>query len=248
MDFKNPTDSPMKNTEGYGSFSCEDCIPDSVNNARTIRELYELSGDTAGKYSVPVLWDKKEKVIVCNESEIIMESFSHAFNEYAKNPGLNFFPQALKDKIKEVNEWVYPSINDGVYKCGFAKTQQAYEEAFVKLFEGLDRMEEILSKQRYLCGNQITSSDIRAFVTLVRFDEVYVVYFKCNKYTIRDHYPNIFNYVKDIYQLPGVAKSVNMRHIKTHYFTAHPTLNFYAIIPKGLTVDFNEAHDRNRFK
>jgi len=245
--FKDPKDPPVPNSEGHGRFDCTDCIPDTVNNTKTIRDLYDLSHDTTGKYSVPVLWDKKERTIVCNESEIIMEIFNCQFNDFAKNPTLDLSPAQLKEVIKQTNEWVYPTINDGVYKCGFAKTQEAYEEAFDKLFEALEKMELILAKQRYLCGNRVTSADIRAFVTLVRFDEVYVVYFKCNKKTIKDHYPNIFNYVKDIYQLPGVAKSVNMRHIKTHYYSSHPTLNMYAIIPKGNPVDFNSLHDRNRF-
>jgi len=177
-----------------------------------------------------------------------MESFNSAFNSFAKNPGLNIYPKDSLAVISEVDEWVYPTINDGVYRCGFAKTQKAYEEAFEALFKSLDRVEEILGKQRYLCGNHVTSSDIRAFVTLVRFDEVYVVYFKCNKKLIRRDYPNIFNYVKDIYQLPGVAKSVNVKHIKTHYYTSHSDLNTFAIIPKGNPDDFSTPHDRARFK
>jgi len=245
--FRDPKDPPVSNSEGYGRFDCSECIPDTVNHTKCIRDLYELSNDTTGKYSVPVLWDKKERKIVCNESEIIMESFNSQFNEFAKNPGLDLLPVDLKGAITETNEWVYPNINDGVYKCGFAKTQGAYEDAFDKLFDSLEKMELILAKQRYLCGNKLTTADIRAFVTLVRFDEVYVVYFKCNKKTIKDHYPNIFNYVKEIYQMPGVAKSVNMRHIKMHYYTAHPTLNLYAVIPKGNPVDFHSPHDRNRF-
>jgi len=176
-----------------------------------------------------------------------MEILNSQFNDFAKNPALDFFPAHLSSLIKETNDLFYTTINNGVYRCGFAKSQQAYDEAFDLLFDHLDKMESILSKQRYLCGPQITSSDIRAFVTLIRFDEVYVVYFKCNKKTIKDNYPNIFNYVKEIYQMPGVARSVNMKHIKTHYFTSHPNLNYYAIIPKGLTIDFNTQHDRDRF-
>jgi len=233
---------------GHGSFDCEGCIPDTVNDVKTVRDLYEKAGDTSGKYSVPVLWCKKEKTIVCNESSIIMESFNSAFNSFAKNPDLNIYPKDSLAVISEVDEWVYPTINDGVYRCGFAKTQKAYEEAFEALFKSLDRVEEILGKQRYLCGNHVTSSDIRAFVTLVRFDEVYVVYFKCNKKLIRRDYPNIFNYVKDIYQLHGVAKSVNVKHIKTHYYTSHSDLNTFAIITKGNPDDFSTPHDRARFK
>jgi len=245
--FKSPNDPPVTNPIGYGKFDCAGCIPDTVNHAKSVRELYELSHDTLGKYTVPVLWDKKLKTIVCNESAIIMESFNSAFNHICKVPNLEFYPKGYLEKIKETDDWVYSNINDGVYKCGFAKSQPAYEEAFENLFKAMDRMEGILSKQRYLNGDQITSSDIRAFVTLVRFDEVYVVYFKTNKATIKDSYPNIFNYIKDIYQLPGVARSVNMKHIKMHYYTAHPDLNKYAIIPRGFTVDFMSPHDRDRF-
>jgi len=246
--FKNPDDPPIKNALGNGLFPCDGCIPDIVNGAKNIRELYEKSHDTLGKYTVPVLWCKKEGTIVCNESEIIMEVFNSEFNDFARNPKLDLFPKDLKDKIDEVNAWVYPTINDGVYRCGFAMSQQAYEEAFEALFKSMDRLEEILGKQRYLCGNHVTSSDIRAFVTLVRFDEVYVVFFKCNKKMIRNNYPNIFNYVKDVYQLPGVSRSVNMKHIKRHYYSLPKPLSSLGIIPVGNPDDFSTPHDRERFK
>uniref|UniRef100_A0A6B2L987 GST C-terminal domain-containing protein n=1 Tax=Arcella intermedia TaxID=1963864 RepID=A0A6B2L987_9EUKA len=245
--FKDPSDPPVSNPGGHGSFNCEGCIPDTVNGARTIRELYDIANDTGGKYTVPLLWCKKEKAIVCNESELIMESFNSHFNDFAKHPEVDLLPAHLGEAMKEANSWIYPDINDGVYKCGFAKSQEAYEVAFDKLFAALDRLEDLLSRQRYICGDTLTASDIRAFVTLVRFDEVYVVYFKCNKKLIRTDYPNLYNYVKELYQMPAIGRSVDMRHIKTHYYTSHQLLNYYAVIPKGNPDQFSSPHDRNRF-
>jgi len=246
--FRTPGDTPLTSVLGHGSFDCDDAlVPDTVNNAPSIRAIYELANDTFAKYSVPVLWDKKTKTIVNNESAEIIDMFNSEFNDLSKYPTLNLAPASLLTQMKEYDEWIYPGINNGVYKCGFAQSQAAYEDAFRELFNALDRLEEILSKRRYLCGNTLTLSDVRLFVTLVRFDEVYAVYFKTNKTTLQHGYPNIFNYTKDCYQLPGVTKTVNMKHIKMHYYTSHPTLNTYAIIPHGNPVDFSSSHDRNRF-
>jgi len=177
-----------------------------------------------------------------------MESFNSHLNDFATNPTLDLLPSGIIKEMTEVNQWIYDGINDGVYRCGFAKLQKPYDAAFDSLFSALDRLEALLSSRRYICGREPTAADIRAFVTLVRFDEVYVVYFKCNKATIRNNYPNLFNFVKDVYQLPGVAKSVNMQHIKNHYYTSHPTLNTYAVVPKGNPDDFSTPHDRARFE
>jgi len=146
---------------------------------------------------------------------------------------------------KLIYEWIYPNINDGVYKCGFAKSQAAYDEAIVHLFDALDRLEGVLGKSRFVVGNKFTEADLRLFMTLVRFDEVYVVYFKCNVRRLVE-YPHIHNYLRDVYQLPGMAESINMEHIKTHYYTAHPVLNPYSIIPKGPDViaDLKLPHNR----
>eukprot|EP01125_Pyxidicula_operculata_P018493 TRINITY_DN6565_c0_g1_i1.p1 TRINITY_DN6565_c0_g1~~TRINITY_DN6565_c0_g1_i1.p1 ORF type:complete len:341 (+),score=64.90 TRINITY_DN6565_c0_g1_i1:37-1059(+) len=244
--FRAPTDPPVPNTLGHGSFDCTDCIPDNINGAKNVRELYEIAKDTGGKFTVPILWDKKHKTIVNNESSEIMIMLNKEFNEFAKNPSLDLYPENLVSQIEELNTWIYPQINNGVYRCGFAVSQGAYETAFNEVFSGLDRLEDILSKQKYLCGGVFTAADLKLFVTLIRFDEVYVVYFKTNKKRIQD-YPNLFNYIKDIYQIPGIAKSVNMKHIKTHYFTSHPKLNTYGIIPVGNPVDYNTPHDRSRF-
>nr|CAD1839188.1 unnamed protein product [Ananas comosus var. bracteatus] len=222
--------------------------PDHLNSAKSIRALYELaSSNYSGKYTVPVSsWDKKLKTIVNNESAEIIRMLNTEFNDIAENAGLDLYPADLQHLIDEVNEWVYDAINNGVYKCGFAKKQGPYDEAVEKLYQALDRCEEILSKQRYICGNALTEADIRLFVTLIRFDEVYAVHFKCNKRLLRE-YPNLFNYIKDIYQIPGMSATVNMEHIKKHYYGSHPSINPYGIIPAGPNIDYSSPHDRERF-
>ncbi|KAJ0989225.1 hypothetical protein J5N97_007581 [Dioscorea zingiberensis] len=221
--------------------------PDSLNGVRSIRELYELaSSNYSGKYTVPVLWDKKLQTIVNNESAEIIRMLNTEFNDIAENADLDLCPSHLQPLIDEVNEWVYDAINNGVYKCGFAKKQGPYDEAVVKLYEALDKCEEILSRQRYICGNVLTEADVRLFVTLIRFDEVYAVHFKCNKKLLRE-YPNLFNYTKDIYQTNGMSSTVNMEHIKKHYYGSHPSINPYGIIPIGSNTDFSAPHDRARF-
>ena len=245
--FRSENDEPLPSVTGFGSFLGIDSIPDTVNNCNSVRDLYDLTNDTARVYSVPVLWDKKEKTIVNNESSEIIRMFNSAFNKFSTNPELDLYPESLRTKIDEVNEWVYHGINNGVYKSGFAKSQEAYDGAVTTLFNSLDRVEEILSRNRYLCGSQFTEADIRLFPTLVRFDEVYVVYFKCNKKRIVD-YPNMLNYLREIYQMKGVTESVNMYHIKTHYYTSHPALNHFAIVPAGpdSVSTLKEKHDRDR--
>ncbi|KAG2426855.1 hypothetical protein HYH02_014708 [Chlamydomonas schloesseri] len=241
--FRSPEDPPLSSTTGFGAFPCTGCIPDTVNGAVNVRQLYDMANDTTGKYSVPVLWDKKEKTIVNNESSEIIRMFNSAFNDFAKNPGLDLYPEALRAAIDEVNAWTYPSINNGVYRCGFATSQAAYDAAFQELFSALDRVEDILSRQRYLVGDVITEADVRLFQTLIRFDEVYVVYFKTNKRFLRE-YPNIAGYVRELYQEPGMKPAVDMYHIKTHYFTSHPKLNYYAIVPRGGEAWWEQPHDR----
>ncbi|PIA37766.1 hypothetical protein AQUCO_03000355v1 [Aquilegia coerulea] len=232
---------PASSTEEPGA------EPDLLNGARSIRDLYELaSANYSGKFTVPVLWDKKLKTIVNNESSEIMRMLNTEFSDIAENPALDLYPAHLQAQIDEVNEWVYDGINNGVYKCGFAKKQEPYEEAATKLYETLDRCEVILSKQRYICGNSLTEADIRLFVTLIRFDEVYAVHFKCNKKLLRE-YPNLFNYTKDIFQIPGMSDTVNMQHIKKHYYGSHPSINPFGIIPLGPDIDFSSPHDRQKF-
>jgi putative glutathione S-transferase len=248
--FRKPTDDPVVPLTGYGAISCEDCIPDEINGAKSIRELYELSEGSSysGKYTVPVLWDAECSKIVNNESADIVLMLNCAFNEIAENPSLDLYPESLKKEIDAVNEWIYSGINNGVYRCGFAKSQEAYEDAVKALFDSLDRVEEILGTQRFIVGNQLTIADVRLFMTLIRFDEVYVVYFKCDKKCIRD-YPNIFGYCQDLFSNDFIRSSINMRHIKAHYYTSHPLLNSYSIIPTGprfIDSLLNQPHNRDK--
>ncbi|KAF3972250.1 hypothetical protein ACB098_07G048000 [Castanea mollissima] len=232
---------PASNTEEPGAES------DPLNGAKSIRELYELaSTNYSGKYTVPVLWDKKLKTIVNNESSEIIRMFNTEFNDIAENTDLDLYPPHLQAQIDATNEWIYNGINNGVYKCGFAKKQGPYEEAVKQLYEALDKCEAILGRQRYICGSMLSEADIRLFVTLIRFDEVYVVHFKCNKKQLRE-YPNLFNYTKDIFQIPGMSSSVNMEHIKRHYYGSHPSINPFGIIPLGPDIDYSSPHDRERF-
>ncbi|XP_052202394.1 uncharacterized protein LOC127808079 [Diospyros lotus] len=232
---------PASDTEEPGA------EPDPLNGAKSIRELYELaSTNYSGKYTVPVLWDKKLKTIVNNESSDIIRMFNTEFNDIADNAALDLFPPHLQSQINEINEFIYKGINNGVYKCGFAKKQEPYEEAVKELYDALDKCEEILGKQRYLCGNTISEADIRLFVTLIRFDEVYAVHFKCNKKLLHE-FRNLFNYSKDIYQIPGISSTVKMDHIKRHYYGSHPSINPYGIVPIGPNIDYSAPHDRGRF-
>jgi glutathionyl-hydroquinone reductase len=239
--------APFSSSTGHGSFPCHDsCIPDNVNNTKFIRDLYELSNDTNGKYTVPILWDKKLNCIVNNESSEILRMFNADFNDtLSKNPTVDLYPEEHRAAIDDINDWVYHSINNGVYKCGFAQSQEAYDTAFDELFSALDKAEAMLTKQRFLLGDDLTEADIRLFVTLIRFDEVYTVYFKTNKKYIKD-YPALSNYVRDLYQTKGIKESVDMWHIKTHYYTSHPKLNYYAIVPKGGEAWWEGDHDRHR--
>ena len=207
-----------------------------------VRDLYEHYGEGySGVNSVPILYDRETKSIVSNESSEIIRMLGEAFDDFATvNATENYYPAELKDEIDTANEWIYSGINNGVYKCGFAKTQEAYNDSVDELYVCLDRLEEILSQSRFVCGassdggSRLTEADIRLYMTLARFDEVYVVYFKCNKRRIAD-YHNILNYCRDLHQIHGgaIGKTINMDHIKTHYFTSHQVLNPYAVIPAG---------------
>lgn len=241
------SEDSMPSPNGSGLHSGAGSILDPHYGAKTIRFLYEDVAGVKGltKYTVPILFDLKTKSVVNNESSEIVRMLNTAFNEWAKHPDRDVYPERLRTEIDSVMEWIYPTINNGVYRCGFAKSQAAYELAFDQLFQSLDRCEEILSKRRFIAGDIFTEADLHLFMTLIRFDEVYVVYFKCNRQFLRE-YPNIFNYMHDIYQTWGIGGTINMHHIKTHYFTSHPVLNTYAIVPKGQTQDYSKAHDRSR--
>ena len=199
----------------------------------------------SGRVTVPVLWDKHQKTIVSNESSEIIRMFNTAFNDLTGNHD-DYYPSDLREAIETVNERVYNTVNNGVYKAGFATSQEAYEEAFGELFESLDWLEGILAENRYLTGSQITEADWRLFTTLVRFDPVYVGHFKCNLKRIAD-YPNLINYVRDLFQQPGVADTVNLGHIKRHYYFSHKTINPTGVVPIGPELSYDQPHDRSRF-
>ena len=217
--------------------------PDTVNGAQFLYQVYtQAKPDYSGRVTVPVLWDKHTKTIVSNESPEIIRMFNTAFDEVGSVQG-DYYPKHLRSEIDTLNERVYTTLNNGVYRCGFATTQAAYEEAITPLFDTLDWLEDILSRKRYLTGAQITEADWRLFTTLIRFDPVYVGHFKCNIRRIAD-YPNLSNYLRDLYQQPGIARTVNMEHIKRHYYESHTSINPSRIVPTGPDTDFTTPHDR----
>ena len=217
---------------------------DTVNHLHLLREVYcTASTEYDGSITVPVLWDKELNTIVNNESSEIIRMLNSEFQDIANHPEVELYPEPLRAKIDEVNEWIYTEVNNGVYRSGFARKQAAYSSAVKTLFSALDRVEAILSKSRYLCGDQLTEADVRLFTTLVRFDAVYVTHFKCNIRRIID-YPNLWGYTRDIYQTPGVAETVNMEHIKRHYFESHLHINPFGIVPEGPELDFESPHGR----
>ena len=219
---------------------------DTVNGRQTLGEIYLMADARyTGRSSVPVLWDKARRTIVSNESPEIIRMLNSAFDAFT-NDRTDYYPEALRGEIDAVNKRVFETVNNGVYRCGFASTQEAYEEAFLDLFGSLDWLEERLSRQRYLAGDQITEADWRLFTTLLRFDAVYVGHFKCNLRRIAD-YPNLSNYLRDLYQEPGVAGTVNMDHIKRHYYISMRNINPGGIVPLGPALDFEAKHDRGRF-
>jgi glutathionyl-hydroquinone reductase len=212
-----------------------------------LREVY-LKADPhyTGRVTVPVLWDRKEATIVSNESAEIIRMFNSAFDEWG-DASVDFYPEPLRGEIDRLNAMIYPAINNGVYRAGFATKQQAYEEAFNELFAALDTLEDRLSRQRYLTGHRITEADWRLFTTLLRFDPVYVGHFKCNLRRIAD-YPNLSNYLRDLYQVPGVAETVDIPHIKKHYYGSLETINPTRIVPLGPEIDYSAPHNRDRFR
>ena len=219
---------------------------DPVFNAKSIRAIYELAGDKDGKYSVPILFDKKLRTIVSNESSEIIQMLNSQFDEYATSPDLDLEPEDLREAMKSVDSWIYPNMNNGVYRCGFAKTQEAYDVAIDDLTAAFDKVKDILSRQRFIAGDRFTLSDIRLFVTLLRFDEVYVVYFKTNTRSVANS-PVLLNYCREIYQMRGVASTVDMHQIKEHYYCSHPDLNMLSIVPRGPDFErmLKERHNRD---
>ncbi|MFH2132153.1 MAG: glutathione S-transferase family protein [bacterium] len=219
---------------------------DGVNGFHFLHQLYTTDNPRyTGRVTVPVLWDKKTQTIVSNESSEIIRMFNSSFDAFT-DVDTDYYPEALRSEIDTINQFVYENVNNGVYRCGFATSQSAYEKAFADLFMALDELERRLGKQRYLVGHQITEADWRFFTTLVRFDAVYFSHFKANRKRIID-YPNLYPYLLDLYQQPGIRETVNMDHIKTHYYYSHDMINPGRIVPLGPDLDFEAPHNRDRF-
>jgi len=219
---------------------------DAVNNASKLSEIYLLANARySGRVSVPVLWDKNKKTIVNNESSEIIRMLNSSFDAFT-NVHTDYYPAELRSTIDAINTTIYETVNNGVYRSGFATTQEAYEDAFRALFATLDEMERLLGRQRYLAGPRLTEADWRFFPTLIRFDAVYYSHFKCNLRRIGD-YPNLSNYLRDLYQVPGVSETVNLEHIKRHYYGSQRKVNPTGIVPLGPLLDFSAPHDRERF-
>ena len=234
---------PFMGDKGWTFAEGAGVIADPIVKADYLYEVYiAAKPDYTGRVTVPILWDKETNTIVSNESSEIIRMFNSAFDEVGAT-AVNFLPTELLAEIDEINKFVYSAVNNGVYKAGFATTEAAYKEAVITLFDALDTLEARLVDQRYLLGNTITEADWRLFTTLVRFDAVYVGHFKCNIRRIVD-YPNLWGYLRDLYQVPGIAETVSIEHIKAHYYTSHANINPTRIIPVGPLLDFNEPHDR----
>jgi len=217
---------------------------DPIHGARFLHQVYTAAKpDYTGRVTVPVLWDRVTGTIVSNESAEIIRMFNSGFGDLASGP--DFYPESLRPEIDTINDWVYDTLNNGVYKAGFATTQAAYEEAVAPLFETLDALDSRLGRSRYLVGDTLTEADWRTFTTLIRFDAVYHGHFKCNLKRIAD-YPNLSGYVRELYQVPGVSGTVNLDHIKTHYYGSHRTINPSGIVPAGPLQDFMRPHGRDR--
>lgn len=235
---------PYMGANGWQFSDADGAIPDTLYGLDYLYQLYQKAApDYTGRVTTPTLWDTVHETVVSNESADIMRMFNSAFDELAEHPERDFYPEDLRAEIDAVNERVYHDVNNGVYKAGFATRQAAYEEAFDTLFETLDWLDARLAGQRYLAGTRITEADWRLFVTLVRFDAVYYSHFKCNQRRIAD-YPHLAGYLRELYQQPGVAETVNISHIKQHYYRSHPSVNPTGIVPRGPALDFDAPPER----
>ena len=238
--------SPNVGREGWTFTKSEGSTGDELNGKSKLSEVYLLANPLySGRVSVPVLWDKKRKTIVNNKSPEIIRMLNSAFNAFT-NVRTDYYPENLRAEIERLNAIIYPNINNGVYRSGFATSQAAYEESFRNVFDTLDELEQILSQHRYLVGNTITEADWRLFCTLIRFDAVYYSHFKCNWRHIYE-FPNLSNYVRDLYQVPGVAETVSIEQIKRHYYGSQRQVNPTGVVPVGPQLDFAAPHDRARF-
>lgn len=221
---------------------------DTVNGKSRLRDIYyEVQPDYRGSVTVPTLFDRQGKTIVNNESSEILRMFNSSFDAVCSNPAIDLYPADLRTEIDEINAWVYPSINDGVYRCGFARSQQAYEEAVRALFDGLDRAEALLGERRYLAGDRFTEADIRLWTTLIRFDVVYATHFKCNLRRLVE-YPNLWGFARELYAHPAFSETTHFDHIKHHYFESHDSLNPHRIVPLGPLLNYDEPHGRDHLR
>jgi len=239
--------NPVMRSQGWTFEPGEDVIADTVNGASRLYEVY-LKADPAyeGRVTVPTLWDRETGTIVNNESSEIIRMFNSAFDGIGALAG-DYYPQNLRGEIDEVNEYIYRNINNGVYRSGFATTQEAYVEAVTALFDTLDGLDRRLARQRYLVGERLTEADWRFLPTLVRFDAVYYGHFKCNLRRIAD-YDHLSGYVRELYQVPGIAETVLVEHTKRHYYMSHRTINPTGIVPVGPELDFTSPHGRERLE
>lgn len=236
---------PYMGDQGWSFDAYPGATGDPLNSAAHLHELYTRANPYyTGRVTVPLLWDSRRQTIVNNESAELVRILNHAFDRWG-NAALDLYPEPLREEIDRINAFVYERVNNGVYRAGFATTQEAYEEAVRALFAALDELEAKLARQRYLAGQRLTEADIRLFTTLVRFDPVYVGHFKCNIRRLVD-YPNLWAYARELYQLPGVADTVDFDHIKRHYYTSHPTINPTRVIPVGPEMDWDAPHGRDR--
>jgi putative glutathione S-transferase len=234
--------APIISPEGW-AFEAESL--DHLYGFHHMHQVYTLAApDYSGRVTVPVLWDKLRRTIVNNESSEIIRMFNSEFAAFTDDR-TDYYPERLRAEIDSVNELVYECVNNGVYRCGFATTQAAYERAFERLFGALDQLEGRLSRQRYLAGDVVTEADWRFFTTLIRFDAVYVGHFKCNLRRI-DDYHNISNYLRELYQMPGIPDTVDIQQYKRHYYRSHQNINPTGIVPVGPALDFSRPHDRAR--
>lgn len=237
---------PILGDQGWMFTEAPGAIPDCVNHAQYLQEIYvKADPKYTGRVTVPVLWDKQTQTIINNESREIIRMFDVEFAELATQK-IDLYPRDLQHKIDEMINAIYMPINAGVYRSGFATSQAAYEDAVTELFESLEQWETVLSKQRYLCGEQLTEADICMFTSLYRFDSVYHGHFKCNLRRILD-YPNLWNYLKDLYQRPKFKATCNLDYTKRAYYMSMTEINPNRIVPKGPIIDFDELHDRARF-
>ncbi|HET7384711.1 MAG TPA: glutathione S-transferase family protein [Pseudolabrys sp.] len=240
------TVSPDMLKDGWTFNVAEGSSGDTANGKNKLSEIYLLADSRySGRVSVPVLWDKKRKTIVNNESSEIIRMVNSAFDAFT-NVHTDYYPEKFRAEIDRLNDLIYPNINNGVYRAGFASSQAAYEQAFRNVFDALDEIEQLLSQHRYLVGNTITEADWRLFCTLIRFDAVYYSHFKCNWRHIYE-FPNMSNYLRDLYQVPGVGETVSIEQIKRHYYGSQRQVNPTGIVPVGPQLDFAAPHDRNRF-